>query len=262
MPSTSLAAIRVVIPARFGSTRLPGKPLIDLAGEPMIVRVYERVKQALPTATITVATDDRRIEAVLAARGIPYAMTSSAHASGTDRVAEVARSAGWSDSDIVLNVQGDEPLLPHALLRAFVEYCQAVDEFSIATLASVALESAQVDDANIVKVVTDRNGHALYFSRAPIPFSRDRRLDQAASDGPSADFLRHIGIYAYSHAVLQRLTSSPTCEIERREQLEQLRALWLGIPILVMHWPDSVPAGIDTPGDVMRVSNLFKQESR
>ncbi|RKF51031.1 3-deoxy-manno-octulosonate cytidylyltransferase [Paraburkholderia fungorum] len=265
MSSSESAPVRVVIPARYGSTRLPGKPLIDLAGKPMIVRVYERVKDALPASTVVVATDDERIQAVLAACHVPCAMTDPAHASGTDRAAEVARRAGWGDHDIVLNVQGDEPLVPPALLQAFVDYCGSARQLAMATIVSPIVERDLVDDVNIVKVVTDQNNRALFFSRAPIPFTRDRNRDRAAQGGVPEVFLRHIGIYAYRNAVLQQLTCSAPCEMERREQLEQLRALWLGVPILVMRWSDSVPAGVDTSEDVARVVNLFtlsKQSNR
>ncbi|HYS66141.1 MAG TPA: 3-deoxy-manno-octulosonate cytidylyltransferase [Paraburkholderia sp.] len=262
MSSSEALPVRVVIPARYGSTRLPGKPLIDLAGKPMIVRVYERVKYALPGATVMVATDDPRIHDVLAARDIPCTMTDPAHASGTDRAAEVARRAGWGDDDIVLNVQGDEPLVPPALLQAFAGYCGVARELAMATIASPIADPYLVNDVNIVKVVTDRNNRALFFSRAPIPLTRDRRREIIAENAVPEVFFRHIGIYAYRNAVLQQVTGSAPCDMERREQLEQLRALWLGIPILVMRWSDSVPAGVDTPDDVARVSNLFNQRDR
>lgn len=262
MPSLDPAPVRIVIPSRYGSTRLPGKPLIDLAGRPMIVRVYERVKDALPTSTVVVATDDERIRGVLAAYHVPCTMTDPAHASGTDRAAEVARREGWGDDDVVLNVQGDEPLVPPALLQAFVRHCCSAPELAMATIVSPIVERALVDDVNIVKVVTDQNNQALFFSRAPIPLTRDRSPEGAAQDATPEVFLRHIGIYAYRNTVLQHLTSSAPCEMERREQLEQLRALWLGIPILVMRWSESVPAGVDTQEDVARVVNLFNQSDR
>jgi 3-deoxy-manno-octulosonate cytidylyltransferase (CMP-KDO synthetase) len=259
--SSELLPVRVVIPARYGSTRLPGKPLIDLAGKPMIVRVYERVKSALPASTVVVATDDDRIHAVLAVRDIPCTMTDPAHASGTDRAAEVARRVGWGNDDIVLNVQGDEPLVPPALLQAFAGYCGLARELAMATIVSPIVERDLVNDVNIVKVVTDRNDNALFFSRAAIPLTRDRHRDTTAEDAMPEVFLRHIGIYAYRNAVLQQVTGSPPCDMERREQLEQLRALWLGIPIRVMRWSEHVPAGVDTRDDVARVSRLFNQSN-
>ncbi|MFM0362152.1 3-deoxy-manno-octulosonate cytidylyltransferase [Paraburkholderia sediminicola] len=254
--------VRVVIPARYGSTRLPGKPLVDLAGKPMIVRVYERVQAALPASTVMVATDDDRIRAVLTSYAIPCTMTDPAHASGTDRTAEVARRERWGDDDIVLNVQGDEPLVPSALLQAFAGYCGLAAGLAMATIVTPIVERDLVNDVNIVKVVTDQNERALFFSRAPIPLTRDGNRQPSAEDTGPEVFLRHIGIYAYRNAVLQQLTGSAPCDMERREQLEQLRALWLGIPILAMRWSGSVPAGVDTPEDVARVSTLFNQRDR
>ncbi|RKT99460.1 3-deoxy-manno-octulosonate cytidylyltransferase [Burkholderia sp. Nafp2/4-1b] len=253
--------VHVVIPARYGSTRLPGKPLVDLGGEPMIVRVQARVQRALPDADIVVAIDDARIAEVLDARGIRFAMTDAAHASGTDRAAEVARVFGWPDTDAVLNVQGDEPLVPVALLKAFAAFCGTAPDLGVATAACPIGEIALLDEPAIVKLVVDRRGRALYFSRAAIPFCRDGRPDEAVGSTDSL-FLRHIGLYGYANATLQTLASTAPCELERREQLEQLRALWLGMSIDVMHWPDAPPAGIDTPADVARVVSLLKRQTQ
>jgi len=251
--------VHVVIPARYGSTRLPGKPLVDLEGEPMIVRVHARVRRALPEADIVVAIDDARIAEVLDARGIRFAMTDTGHASGTDRAAEVARVSGWPDTDAVLNVQGDEPLVPTALLQAFAGFCGATPDLGVATVACPIGEVALLDEPAIVKVVVDHRGRALYFSRAAIPFCRDGRpADSAGSNGL---FLRHIGLYGYTNATLQALSRAAPCELEQLEKLEQLRALWLGMPIDVMRWPDAPPAGIDTPDDVARVVSLLKRQT-
>jgi len=251
--------VHVVIPARYGSTRLPGKPLVDLEGEPMIVRVHARVRRALPEADIVVAIDDARIAEVLDARGIRFAMTDTGHASGTDRAAEVARVSGWPDTDAVLNVQGDEPLVPTALLQAFAGFCGATPDLGVATVACPIGEVALLDELAIVKVVVDHRGRALYFSRAAIPFCRDGRpADSAGSNGL---FLRHIGLYGYTNATLQALSRAAPCELEQLEKLEQLRALWLGMPIDVMRWPDAPPAGIDTPDDVARVVSLLKRQT-
>ncbi|MBR8254857.1 3-deoxy-manno-octulosonate cytidylyltransferase [Burkholderia ambifaria] len=251
--------VHVVIPARYGSTRLPGKPLVDLEGEPMIVRVHARVRRALPEADIVVAIDDARIAEVLDARGIRFAMTDTGHASGTDRAAEVARVSGWPDTDAVLNVQGDEPLVPTALLQAFAGFCGATAALGVATVACPIGEVALLDEPAIVKVVVDHRGRALYFSRAAIPFCRDGRpADSAGSNGL---FLRHIGLYGYTNATLQALARAAPCELEQLEKLEQLRALWLGMPIDVMRWPDAPPAGIDTPDDVARVVSLLKRQT-
>lgn len=248
--------VRVVIPARYGSTRLPGKPLVDLNGEPMIARVHARVSRALPDTEIVVAIDDERIADVLAARDIRFAMTDAGHATGTDRAAEVARTLGWHDTDVVLNVQGDEPLVPAALLKAFAGFCGAAQDLGVATAACPIADAAQIDEPAIVKLVVDGRGRALYFSRAAIPFCRDGRPD----DPRAGVFLRHIGLYGYSNAALQSLAGAAACELEQLEKLEQLRALWLGVPIDVMRWPDAPPAGVDTPDDVARVVSLLKRQ--
>ncbi|AXF26073.1 3-deoxy-manno-octulosonate cytidylyltransferase [Burkholderia pyrrocinia] len=249
--------VRVVIPARYGSTRLPGKPLVDLDGEPMIVRVHTRVSRALPDTEIVVAIDDARIADALDARGIRFAMTGTHHASGTDRAAEVARACGWRDTDVVLNVQGDEPLVPTALLQAFVGFCGAALNLDVATVACPIGDAALIDEPGIVKLVVDRRCRALYFSRAAIPFCRDGRPAGANGGG----FLRHIGLYGYSNTALQALASTAACELEQLEKLEQLRALWLGMPIDVMGWPDAPPAGVDTPDDVARIVSLLKRQT-
>ncbi|QFS41557.1 3-deoxy-manno-octulosonate cytidylyltransferase [Burkholderia cepacia] len=258
--------VRVVIPARYGSARLPGKPLVDLDGEPMIVRVHARVRRALPDTDIVVAIDDARIADVLDARGIRFAMTDTGHASGTDRSAEVARVFGWPGTDAVINVQGDEPLVPTALLKAFAGFCGAAPDLGVATVACPVGEVALLDEPAIVKLVVDHRSRALYFSRAAIPFCRDGRPAEAGgANGLNGSiggvFLRHIGLYGYANATLQALASAAPCELEQLEKLEQLRALWLGMPIDVMRWPDAPPAGIDTPDDVARVVSLLKRQT-
>ncbi|MGR3909794.1 3-deoxy-manno-octulosonate cytidylyltransferase [Burkholderia sp. SR8] len=260
--SNNVRPVHVVIPARYGSSRLPGKPLVDLDGKPMIVRVHERVRRALPGADIVVAIDDERIADVLDARGIRFAMTDVDHASGTDRAAEVARVLGWADTDAVLNVQGDEPLVPAPLLQAFAGFCGAAPDLGVATVACPVGDAALLDEPAIVKLVVDRRGRALYFSRAAIPFCRDGRPADATRENERGDgFLRHIGLYGYGNASLQALAGAAPCELEQLEKLEQLRALWLGMPIDVMHWPDAPPAGIDTPDDVDRVVSLLQRQT-
>ena len=246
--------VRIVIPARFASTRLPGKPLVDLAGQPMIVRVHQRVKSALPDADVVVAIDDKRIGEVLDAAGILYLMTSSNHESGTDRTEEVASLAGWSDEDVVINVQGDEPLVPVELLQAFARFCVDQSTLAMATIAVPIDSLAHVRDPNVVKLTVDRQGNAIVFSRSPVPYCRD----VPETDWPTTPFLRHVGIYAYRRSVLHSVTSSPMCDLERLEKLEQLRALWLGVDIRVMPWADMPPHGVDTPADVERVCALIK----
>ncbi|KVC45510.1 3-deoxy-manno-octulosonate cytidylyltransferase [Burkholderia diffusa] len=255
--------VRVVIPARYGSTRLPGKPLVDLDGEPMIVRVHARVRRALPDTDIVVAIDDARIADALDARGIRFAMTDAGHASGTDRAAEVARMFGWPGTNAVLNVQGDEPLVPTALLKAFAGFCCDAPDLGVATAACPIGDAALLEEPAIVKLVTDHRGRALYFSRAAIPFCRDGRPAGPDDSNGSTQrmFLRHIGLYGYVNATLQALASAAPCELEQLEKLEQLRALWLGMPIDVMRWPDVPPAGVDTPDDVARVVSLLKRQT-
>ena len=242
--------LRVVIPARLRSQRLPEKPLVDLAGRPMIARVFEAVRAGLGAHDIVVAVDDARVMSVLDAYGIPGVMSDPACASGTDRVAEVARVRCWRPRDVVINVQGDEPLIPPDLLSAFAQFCVERDDFAMATIAVPMKELREVSDPNVVKLAVRADGSAITFSRSPIPFDRDH--DPEAWD-PS-NYLRHLGIYAYRNDVLQRLTSTPPCALERIEHLEQLRALWLNIPIHIMEWATAPPGGVDTVEDVGRVT--------
>lgn len=254
MPSSnSSVAVRVVIPARYASTRLPAKPLIDLAGLPMVVRVYRRVVAALVNTNIVVATDDARIAEILDKYAIPCVMTEASHVSGTDRVAEVARYLNWGEGDIVINVQGDEPLIPLDMLRAFADFCVAQSPFAMGTVAVPMTNQAQVHDANVVKVMLNKMSEALLFSRSAIPFCRDN----PPAEWPLSSFLRHIGIYAYRNSVLQELTRAPVCESEKLEKLEQLRALWLGYAIKIMTWHKSPPHGVDTLEDAERVSMII-----
>lgn len=245
--------VRIVIPARFASSRLPGKPLVDLAGKPMVVRVHDAVVSALPTADVVIAIDDERILTALEAHGLQGVMTAVSWESGTDRVAEVARLRRWGADDLIINVQGDEPQLPAALLQQFVAFCEGRAALDVGTVAVPLSDQAQIVDPNVVKVVTDATQRALYFSRAPIPFERDA----APQSWLGSNHLRHVGIYAYRNAVLQRITEAPQCDLEKLEKLEQLRAMWLGFSIHVMHWAAPPPAGVDTPADALRVAAEF-----
>ena len=256
MPSNE-SRLRVVIPARYGSSRLPGKPLIHLGGKPMVVRVYEVVRSALPEADIVVATDDERVMAALAEHQVPGVMTDAGHESGTDRAAEIARLRHWPAHDVVLNVQGDEPLVPADLLQAFASFC-AKSEFSMGTIAVPLEDLSQIQNPNVVKLTMNAAGDAIVFSRAPIPFNRDL----PSGSWPMSDYLRHVGIYAYRNDVLQRLTGTSPCRLEQIEKLEQLRALWLGISVHVMRWYTSPPHGVDTPEDVTRVIAVFEGVNR
>lgn len=247
---------RIVIPARYGSSRLPGKPLADLCGKPMVVRVVEAALRTRADGA-WVATDDDRVADAVRAHGFKAIMTRTDHPTGTDRIAEVAELLNWSEADIVVNVQGDEPLLDPAQIDAVA---MALNEDPTAAIATAAhpLESAEeFFNPNVVKVVSDVNGRALYFSRAPIPWDRDH-FAVARGELPSGHGARrHIGLYAYRVGFLRRygrLTSSP---LERSESLEQLRALWHGYPIRVIEVPDAPAAGVDTPEDLQRVRQLF-----
>ncbi len=253
---SSSSALRVVIPARYGSERFPGKPLIDLCGKPMVVRVYESVRAALPTTDTIVATDDARIASVLDEEKIPRMLTRADHESGSDRVAEVARKCQWSGQDILINVQGDEPLIPIELISAFARFCESKSDLSMATLAVPFKTTAQIQDPHAVKLILNSQDRAAAFSRAALPFNRDL----PESQWPLEDYLRHVGIYAYRNSELQRLTRTPPCMLERAEKLEQLRALWLGIPIDVLRWNEPPPNGVDTPEDIARIIHSIKKK--
>jgi 3-deoxy-manno-octulosonate cytidylyltransferase (CMP-KDO synthetase) len=240
----------VIIPARLASTRLPNKPLADLGGKPMVVRVAERAR-ASGAARIVVATDHPEILAACAAHGVEARMTRSDHPSGTDRIAEVALALGLADDEVVVNLQGDEPLIDPALLAACAARINA--EVPMATCAHPLGDVAEVFNPNVVKVVLDKAGRALYFSRATIPWHRDAFAATRAALPAGYAPLRHVGLYAYSNAFLQAYPRLEPAPLEQIEALEQLRVLWHGYPIAV-HVTDSAPqAGVDTPEDLARV---------
>ena len=237
----------VVIPARHASTRLPGKPLADIGGRPMIHHVWERAR-ASSAARVVIATDDERIAAAARAFGAEVAMTRVDHPSGTDRLAEVARNLALAPQAIVVNVQGDEPLIPPAVIDQVAARLAANEAASIATLSEAITDPAQLRDPNVVKVVSARNGFALYFSRACVPWPRGHDWELAGM--PEGRWQRHIGLYAYRAGFLQRYTSWSPAPPERCESLEQLRALYEGEVIHVSEACESVPAGVDTPADL------------
>lgn len=243
----------VVIPARYASTRLPGKPLLEIAGKPMIQHVVERACASGATQVL-VATDDDRIAAVVTdprAPGLGIAvMTDPGLPSGTDRVAAVAAGRGWSDDAIVVNVQGDEPFLPPALIDQVARLLERDAAAGIATLATPIESLEQFMDPNVVKVVTATDGAALYFSRAPIPWTRDGAPAGLASQREFGDALRHVGIYAYRVGVLRRITSLAPSSLELREKLEQLRALQNGVRIVVGTCVQAPGPGVDTQQDL------------
>jgi 3-deoxy-manno-octulosonate cytidylyltransferase (CMP-KDO synthetase) len=247
---------RAVIPARYGSTRLPGKPLLDLGGRPMIQLVHELVR-ASGAAEVVIATDDERIRAAALGFGAEVQMTSAAHASGTDRLAEVALRRGWQEQDVVVNVQGDEPLLPPALVRQCAALLAADAGADIATLATPIESLEEFLDPAVVKLVRRADGRALYFSRAPIPWHRDGAAGGLATQGEFRGALRHLGLYAYRVGALKRLAVTKPSSLEQAEKLEQLRALQLGMAIIVGEALERPGPGVDTAHDLARVRALL-----
>ena len=247
----------VVIPARHASTRLPGKPLLPIAGKPMVVRVAERAAQS-GAQQIWVATDHHAIASIVREHGFKVCLTKESHASGTDRIAEVVGQQGWPDDTIVVNVQGDEPLIPPALIRSVATHLYLHPECAIATACHAIHDEASMRNPNIVKAVLDKNGNALYFSRAPIPWPRDVF---AAGSGELPDdlpVLRHIGIYAYRAAFLRTYGQLAPTAIERFEALEQLRVLYYGYKVGVAIAEQAPPAGVDTEQDLHAARQIFE----
>lgn len=247
-----MSRFKVVIPARYGSTRLPGKPLLDIAGKPMIVHVCERALEA-EAEDVVVATDDQRIFATVSALGMQVVMTDPHHQSGTERIAEVAEKLGWHADDIVVNLQGDEPLIPPVYIREVAEALAGQQQAGIATLAANIQHVDEIFNPNAVKVVLDKNGYALYFSRAPIPWNRAGFPDNQTIVPTDLQHLRHIGMYCYTVDFLQRYCSWPASPLEGIESLEQLRILWHGEKVLVKVVEKTPEAGVDTEEDLRRV---------
>lgn len=252
-----MAQFKIVIPARYGSTRLPGKPLLPIAGKPMIVHVCERALEA--GDEVFLATDDERIGQAVADLPVKAVMTRPDHASGTERIAEVADLMNWPDDAIVVNLQGDEPLMRPALIRDLAAALAGQQAAQVATLAAPIREPDEVFAPQAVKTVLDRQGYALYFSRAPIPWSRDGFGFGQGNAKLPGDFpwLRHIGIYAYSAGFLRRYVRWPASRLEAVEALEQLRILWQGERILVLPVDEAPHAGVDTEGDLRRVEEVL-----
>ena len=240
----------VAIPARFAATRLPGKPLRLLGDEPLVLHVARRALAA-GAREVWVAADDQRIAAALEGSGVHIAMTSPHHASGSDRLAECAAIAGWSDDTVVVNLQGDEPFAPVAGIRAVAATLRESGA-EMSTLAAPIDDAAQLFDPNVVKLVRASNGDALYFSRAPIPWPRDAFAQDRNILPGDAAWLRHIGIYGYRAGFLKRFATMPPGRLERIESLEQLRALEAGFRIAVGITPEDFPPGVDTDQDLAR----------
>ena len=252
---------RVVIPARYASSRLPGKPLADIGGRPMVLRVLERALQA-GAESVVVATDDARVQQAVEAAGYQALMTSPDHQSGTERLVEVAETLGWPDDTLVVNVQGDEPLIDPMLIREAARQLLLHDDAVMATLAHPIHDHADFINPNVVKVVADEAGYALYFSRAPIPWPRDAFAVQSGGAAQAAmprelGALRHIGLYAYRAGFLRTYACLAASPLERYEMLEQLRVLWHGHRISLGITPIAPAPGVDTPEDLERVRLLF-----
>jgi 3-deoxy-manno-octulosonate cytidylyltransferase (CMP-KDO synthetase) len=251
-----VSGFTVVIPARYGSTRLPGKVLLDIGGRPMLEHVYLRAR-ASGAEEVWVATDDERVAEACRACSAPVLMTSARHRSGTDRLAEVAGLLGLPDERVVVNVQADEPLLPPTLVAQVAAGLERNGEAAVATLCTRVGEVAEVFDPNVVKVVRDRWDFALYFSRAPVPWSRDGFAATLRKLPEGVVYWRHIGLYAYRVGSLRRLAAEPAAAIEVAESLEQLRALDLGLRIHVAEAVEAPGPGVDTAEDLARVRRLL-----
>ena len=247
---------KIVIPARYGSSRLPGKPLIQLAGKPMIQHVYER---ALATGVkdIVIATDDERIQQAALAFGADVVMTSPDHENGTERIAEVAAKKGWAADTVIVNLQGDEPLIPQSLIEQTAQSLIDNPDAGMSSVCTPLHDDADAFDPNVVKVVLNRRGFAMYFSRASIPWDRDLYKTGLGKMTERMPVYRHIGMYGYRVSFLSDYTSMEPCALEGTESLEQLRALWYGVNIAMSVIEEAPGHGVDTDSDVARVEALL-----
>ena len=242
----------VIIPARYASTRFPGKPLVDINGKPMVQHVYERALES-GASRVVVATDDLRIAKVVSDFGGNYCMTGNHHESGTERLAEVVDIEGILAHEIVVNVQGDEPFIPAVNIQQVAENLHHHQQAEMATLAVKIVDVEEAFNPNSVKVVVDKQGYAMYFSRATIPYDRSRFLDAELIDEIGDYYLRHIGIYAYRAGFIKQYVNMSPSGLEQIESLEQLRVLWHGEKIHVDIAREAPPVGIDTPDDLARL---------
>ncbi|CAK2450599.1 3-deoxy-manno-octulosonate cytidylyltransferase [Vibrio crassostreae] len=246
--------VKVVIPARYGSSRLPGKPLLTLLGKPVIWHVIERCKEAgIELNDIFVATDDRRIIDSLKDENIQVVLTSSEHQSGTDRINEVSQIKGWSEDTIIVNVQGDEPMIPPTLIQGLISFTQLNPSYHITTAVVPLISQDDFVNPNVVKAIVGHNGRALYFTRSASPMNRDNPSDLRLAK-------RHIGIYAYRASALKQFCSYSEDELESYEKLEQLRALSHGMNIGVTVFDSFVPHGIDTNDDYESIKKLMEEK--
>ncbi len=249
-------SFRVVIPARYASTRLPGKPLLDIGGKPMLRHVVERALGS-GAVEVVVATDDERIAEACEGFGADVCMTSSEHNSGTERLAEVVERLGWGEDEIIVNLQGDEPGMPASLLRQVAGLLEQHPHADVSTLCTRIHTAAELFDPHVVKVVCDAQGYALYFSRAVIPWDRDAFAVTTEELPDTALHFRHLGLYAYRAGYIRRYVSLPPCELERMESLEQLRVLHHGGRIQVAEALELPGHGVDTADDLERVRAHF-----
>ena len=248
----------VIIPARFASSRLPGKPLADIAGKPMIQHVFEKARQS-GASRVIIATDNKNVAQVAKDFGAEVCMTAEHHNSGTERLAEVVEKLAIADDEIIVNIQGDEPLIPPRIVRQVAENL-ANFKVNMASLAVKIQEPQELFNPNVVKVLTDKNGYVLYFSRSAIPYDRDQFMNlQEPAKAQLADiYWRHIGIYAYRAGFLQRYAEMSVSPLETIESLEQLRVLWHDYPIAVETAKEAPAAGVDTQEDLDRVRTVFE----
>ena len=246
------SSIKVVIPARYGSSRLPAKPLLKINNKPIFWHVAQRVQEAgVNLADIVIATDHSEIEHAAQALNLHVSMTAVTHVSGTDRVNEVAKKLSWPSDTLIINVQGDEPLIPPALIKNLLSFTRDHPEFAIATAATPIKEYQDFANTNVVKAVTNETNQALYFTRSPAPLNRDNPLDLTYAK-------RHIGIYVYRTSALNTLCCLPESQLEHLEKLEQLRALSNGLTIGVMDFNGDIPHGIDTQQDYLHIKSLME----
>lgn len=246
----------VIIPARYAASRLPGKPLLDIAGKPMIQHMYERALES-GAEEIIIATDDVRIEQVAKQFGAKVCMTRVEHQSGTERIAEVIEKLNFSDSTLIVNIQGDEPLIPVAAIKLVAEQLMANPTALMTTLCSRITDVEEINDPNLVKVVMDQNGFALYFSRSTIPYVANHiaGLNELANKSP---YFGHIGVYAYQAGYVKNYVALSPSPLEQLERLEQLRVLWHGGKIHVSMFNEKFPPGINTPKDLENVRNILQ----
>ncbi|MCG8123905.1 MAG: 3-deoxy-manno-octulosonate cytidylyltransferase, partial [Candidatus Thiodiazotropha taylori] len=249
---------KVVIPARYASVRLPGKPLLEIAGKPMIQHVHERAVES-GASQVVIATDSEQIADACRGFSADVCMTSAEHRSGSDRIAEVVTQRGWADEEIIVNLQGDEPCMPAELLSQVAEDMSQHDAAGVTTLSAPITERKMLFDPHVVKVVTDIQGYALYFSRAPIPWHRDEFIDAESPLPEDTGFARHIGLYAYRAGYLARFVAWKRAPIERAESLEQLRVLWHGGRIHVSNANTDPGHGVDTRDDLRLVEAQLTQ---